>query len=181
MSLSVERQRGELPERGGSPAWVTLAAWIALCLAAGGVGAIASSGSRELYASLERSQWAPPAGAFGPVWTVLYLLMGISAWLVWRERPAEGTPAAAARRTGVALFVVQLALNALWTWLFFHWRQGSWALAEILVLWVAIAVTTFLFARVRRLAALLLLPYLGWVSFAAALTLDVWRRNPGLL
>ena len=180
MSLSVERQREE-PERRGSSAWLTLAAWIALCLAAGGVGAIASAGSREFYASLERSQWAPPGSVFGPVWTTLYILMGIAAWLVWRERPAEGTAAAKARSAGLALFVAQLALNALWTWLFFHWRQGSWAFAEIIVLWIAIAVTMFLFARVNRLAALLLLPYLGWVSFATALTLDVWRRNPGLL
>jgi translocator protein len=181
MSLSVERQRGELPDDRRSPAWLTLAAWIALSAAAGAVGAIASVNSREFYASLERSPWAPPGEVFGPVWTTLYVLMGIAAWLVWRERPAEGTAAASARRNGLVLFVVQLALNALWTWLFFRWRQGAFAFWEIVVLWLAIAVTMYLFARVNRLAALLLLPYLGWVTFATALTLDVWRRNPGLL
>ena len=181
MSLSVERQRGELPDERRSPAWLTLAAWIALSFAAGAVGAIASANSREFYGSLERSPWAPPGGVFGPVWSTLYLLMGIAAWLVWRERPGEGTAAASARRSGLALFVAQLVLNALWTWLFFYWRQGAWAFGEIIVLWIAIAATMFFFARVNRLAALLLLPYLGWVTFAAALTLDVWRRNPGLL
>ena len=181
MSLSVERQRGELPHEHSSPPWLTLAAWIALSFAAGAVGAIASAGSREFYASLERSQWAPPGWVFGPVWTTLYFLMGIAAWLVWRRRPPADTPAEAARRNGLTLFVVQLALNALWTWLFFAWRQGQWAFWEIVVLWIAIAATIALFARVSRVAALLMLPYLAWVTFAAALTWDVWRRNPGLL
>jgi tryptophan-rich sensory protein len=101
--------------------------------------------------------------------------MGIAAWLVWRERGWAGA------RGALLLFVAQLALNALWTWLFFAWRQGGLALAEIVVLLVLIAATMAAFARVRALAAALLAPYLLWVAFATALTAAVWRRNPGLL
>ena len=119
-----------------------------------------------------RPEWAPPASLFGPVWTVLYALMAIAAWLVWRTRGVRGA------RGALALFVAQLALNALWTWLFFAWRRGAWAFAEVLVLWVAVAATTVAFARHRRAAGALLVPYLGWVTFAAALTWAVWRLNP---
>jgi tryptophan-rich sensory protein len=105
------------------------------------------------------------------VWTVLYAFMGVAAWLVWRRR-AYGP---------IALFVVQLALNALWTWLFFAWRQGAASFVAIVVLWLLIAATMAAFWRVRRAAAALLAPYLAWVGFAAALTYAVWQRNPGLL
>ena len=180
MSLSVERQRGELPDDRRSPAWLTLAAWIALSAAAGAVGAIASVNSREFYASLERSPWAPPGEVFGPVWTTLYVLMGIAAWLVWRTRPTT-TADRTVRRRALTLFVGQLALNALWTWLFFAWRQGAAAFGEIVLLWIAVALTTWYFGRVRPLAAYLLVPYLAWVTFATALTWAVWRANPGRL
>jgi tryptophan-rich sensory protein len=106
---------------------------------------------------------------------VLYLLIGIAAWLVWRERGFAGA------RTALALFVVQLGANALWTWLFFAWRQGSLAFAEIVLLWILIAATVISFWRIRMLAGALLLPYLIWVSFAAALTWSVWQRNPEIL
>lgn len=160
--------------------WLALAGWIALAAIAGAVGSFATFDSREFYASLERSAWAPPGSVFGPVWTTLYLLMGIAAWLAWSERPPEGSDEARARRTGLVLFVVQLVFNALWSWIFFRWRSGAWAMADIVVLWLAIGATTLHFARVRTLAALLLLPYLAWVTYAAALTWDVWRRNPSL-
>jgi translocator protein len=101
--------------------------------------------------------------------------MGISAWLVWRVRGFSGAASA------LSVFVVQLLVNALWTWMFFVWRQGGLAFAEILLLWILIVVTIVLFSRVSKLAAVLLLPYLAWVSFAAALTLTTWRLNPGLL
>ena len=159
--------------------WLALAGWIALAAIAGAIGSLATLDSREFYASLERSSWAPPGSVFGPVWTALYLLMGIAAWLAWSERP-ETAEEAAARRTGLALFVAQLVFNALWSWIFFRWRSGMWAMADIVVLWLLIAATTLQFARVRTLAALLMLPYLAWVTYAAALTWDVWRRNPVL-
>lgn len=109
------------------------------------------------------------------MWSVLYLLMGVSAWLVWRAAGVSGA------RAALTLFVVQLAANALWTWLFFVWNRGALAFAEILVLWLLIAATIALFARVSGLAAILLAPYLAWVTFAAALSYAVWQRNPALL
>lgn len=160
--------------------WWALLGWVALAAAAGAVGAVASRNAADFYGALAKPAWAPPDWLFAPVWSVLYLLMGIAAWLVWRARPVvpEGTRH---RQRGLALFVGQLALNALWTWLFFAWRHGAAAFAEIVLLWLALALTTWQFGRVRPLAASLLVPYLGWVSFAAALTWAVWQRNPGQL
>lgn len=153
-----------------------LLGWLVLVGLAGGLGALASVDAATFYAQLNRPTWAPPAGVFGPVWSALYLLMAIAAWLVWRE-PAH----APARGSALGLFVVQLAFNALWSWLFFAWHRGAWAFADVLLLLVLIAVTAALFARVRPLAAWLLLPYLAWVAFASALTWAVWQANPGLL
>jgi tryptophan-rich sensory protein len=169
------------PENVGRRNAVALVGWIALAAAAGAIGSIASLDSREFYASLARPSWAPPGSVFGPVWTTLYILMGIAAWLVWRRRPDSGSEAARSRRLGLQLFVGQLALNALWTWLFFAWRQGGWAFAEIVALWLAIAATMWHFRRVQSQAAWLLAPYLAWVTYAAALTWAVWRGNPGAL
>jgi tryptophan-rich sensory protein len=151
-----------------------LAGWLLLALATGGIGAIASVDAASFYAQLERPAWAPPASVFGPVWTTLYVLMGIAAWLVWR------TPGATKSRA-LTLFVAQLAANALWSWLFFGWRLGALASIEVLVLLALIAATLLAFWRVSRLAALLLVPYLLWVAFASALTWSIWRANPGLL
>ncbi len=166
--------------RRGPPDWLALVGWLALSAAAGAVGAVASRDASDFYGALTKPSWAPPGWLFGPVWTTLYVLMGVAAWLVWRARPA--TPSdRASRRRGLALFVGQLALNALWTWLFFAWRRGALAFGEIVLLLLAILVTAWYFARVRPLAAYLLVPYLGWVSFATALTWAVWQRNPGQL
>jgi tryptophan-rich sensory protein len=155
--------------------WLGLVGWIAASLAAGAVGGIASADAPGFYAALDRPAWAPPGWLFGPVWTVLYLLMGTAAWLVWRE----GGWARA--RTALGLFVGQLLVNGGWTWLFFVWRRGDLALLEIVLLLGLILATLAAFARVRPLAAALLLPYLAWVAFAAALTASLWLRNPTLL
>lgn len=152
-----------------------LVTWLAVTVVAAALGGLASAAAGSFYAQLSRPGWAPPAAVFGPVWSVLYLMMGLAAWLVWRERGWRGA------RVALALFCVQLVANALWTWLFFAWRLGLWSLIDIVVLWGLIVGTIGGFWRVRRLAALLLLPYLAWVSFAAALTLAVWRLNPRLL
>jgi tryptophan-rich sensory protein len=112
---------------------------------------------------------------FGPVWTILYADMAISAWLIWR------THGFTAGRTALALFLVQLVLNALWSWLFFVWHEGDLAFAEVVVLWVLIVATIVAFWRLNRIPALLMLPYLAWVSFATALTYATWQLNPGLL
>lgn len=139
------------------------------------MGGFASANAGDFYRRLERPGWAPPGWLFAPTWTVLYLLMGVAAWLVWRERGIRGA------RAALSLFLVQLTVNALWTWLFFVWRLGGVAFAEILVLCALVAGTSGAFWRVRPLAGALLLPYLAWVTFASALTYSIWQRNPGLL
>ena len=152
-----------------------LVAWIAVSLAAGAIGGVASMNAGAFYGQLDRPPWAPPGWLFGPVWTALYVLMGIAAWLVWREAGWTGG------RAAFVLFFAQLALNALWTWLFFAWRNGALSLAGIVVLLIFIVATMIAFGRVSRPAAVLLVPYLCWVLFATALTAAVWSRNRGVL
>ncbi|MDH4041196.1 MAG: tryptophan-rich sensory protein [Gammaproteobacteria bacterium] len=152
-----------------------LAAWLAVTFIAAAVGAIASVNAGSFYTQLVQPAWAPPASVFGPVWTVLYIMMGVAAWLVWR---IDGYRAASG---ALALFLVQLVLNSLWTWLFFVWHLGALALAEILLLWLLIVANLVAFYRLRALAGWLLLPYLLWVSFASVLTCAMWQLNPGTL
>lgn len=152
-----------------------LAGWLVLSFAAAAIGAVASINAGEFYQQLIRPDWAPPAWLFGPVWSVLYLLMGIAAWLVWREHGFRGAQAA------LSLFIIQLAANALWTWLFFAWQSGSLAFIEIIILWALILATIAAFWRASPLAGALLLPYLAWVTFAVALTFAAWRLNPQTL
>lgn len=154
---------------------IGLFGWLAIAACAAVIGAIASVDAKTFYAQLAQPSWAPPAWLFGPVWTALYALMGVAAWLVWRERGS-------ARRHGaLALFGVQLAVNALWSWLFFAWHLGAVAFGEIVLLVLLIVATVLSFWRIRPLAGALLLPYLAWVSLATALTWALWRANPALL
>ena len=152
-----------------------LAGWLLASFAAAAMGGLASVNAAGFYGDLVRPPWAPPAWLFGPVWSVLFLLMGVAAWLVWRDHGFRGAGAA------LKLYLAQLLANALWSWLFFAWRQGAFAFAEVVVLWLLIAATIFSFWRLHRLAALLLVPYLAWVSFAAALNFVLWRLNPEVL
>lgn len=155
--------------------WLALAGWLALTLAAGGIGAIASANVKTFYEALDRPSWAPPAAVFGPVWTLLYIGMGVAAWLIWRERGFERA------RGALGLFIAQLAVNALWSWLFFGWHRGALAFADIVILLALILATIASFAKIRKAAALLLVPYLAWVAFATALNYSVWQRNLSLL
>ena len=168
-----------MPTYSGRPSAVVQVVGLLVALAvtflAATAGAVASVDAGAFYSQLDRPGWAPPGWLFGPVWSVLYTLMAIAAWLVWRR---VGFPQAT---VAISLFVSQLVANALWSWVFFAWRLGALAVVEVLVLWGLVAATVVAFGRIQRVAALLLLPYLAWVSFAAALTLAVWRRNPGLL
>ena len=154
---------------------IGLLGWIVVTFAASAAGARASISASDFYAELTQPAWAPPAWLFGPVWTTLFALMAIAAWLVWRNGGF------ASNRNALLLFLVQLGLNVLWSWLFFAWRLGGLAFAEVLMLWAAILATIVLFWRAKALAGLLLVPYLLWVSFAAALNFALWRSNPGLL
>jgi tryptophan-rich sensory protein len=149
----------------------TLVVCVGLCFAAGYVGSIFTGKSvGGWYASLSKPSWTPPNAVFGPVWSALYLLMGIAAWLVWRSS-APGTALA------LSLFGVQLLLNVAWSALFFGLRLPAAGFAEICVLWLAIGATALAFSRVSVLAACLMLPYEAWVTFAAALNLAIWRMN----
>ena len=150
-------------------------AWLAICFIAAGFGAVASVQAGSFYLSLSRPEWAPPASVFGPVWTALYASMAISAWLVWREGGFRHA------RPALILFLTQLALNALWSWLFFACRLGALAFVDVLLLWTLIVATLIAFWRIRPLAGALLVPYLLWVSFAAALNYTVWQLNPTML
>ena len=152
-----------------------LIGWLLLCFALAAVGGFASVRAPEFYAELQRPSWSPPAWLFGPVWTVLYALMGIAAWLVWREKGFAGA------RFALGLFAGQLVANALWSWLFFAWRLGTLSLLDIAILWALIVATIVSFWRVKPLAGVLLLPYLAWVSFAAALNYSLYQLNPELL
>jgi len=147
-----------------------LVLWLAASLAAGWIGSRFMPG--EWYASLAKPAWTPPSAVFGPVWTALYVLMGVAAWLVWRKAGFSGAPVA------LGLFVTQLALNALWSYLFFGAHRPGAAFAEIVVLWCVILATAIGFWRIRPAAAALLIPYLCWVGFASALNFQLWRLNP---
>lgn len=154
---------------------VGLAGWLIVSFIAAAIGARASIQAGSFYSELARPDWAPPASVFGPVWTVLYVLMGIAAWLVWRDGGFR------AARFALTLFLAQLAVNALWTWLFFGWHRGALAFADILLLWTLIVATLLTFWRIRPLAGALLVPYLLWVTFAVTLNYAVWQLNPQAL
>jgi tryptophan-rich sensory protein len=155
------------------PTWKNAAAF-AVCIAvtflapALGVSAIPS----EWYASLRKPSWNPPPWIFGPVWTVLYVMMATAAWLVWRRGGW------AVQRRALTLYLVQLTLNAAWTPLFFGLKMPGLAFAEILLLLTAILATAFAFRGVNKLAASLLVPYIAWVGFATFLNFTLWRLNP---
>ncbi len=148
-----------------------LLAWLAVSFLAALIGGIASASAGDFYRSLVRPAWAPPPWLFAPVWTLLYLLMAVAAWLVWRRHGFGGAGAE------LILFLAQLAVNALWSWLFFAWRRGGLAFAGALALAVLVAATLASFWRLQAPAGALLVPYLAWVTFASALTWAVWQRN----
>lgn len=162
------QQHSRMQQAGG------LLAWLLLTFAVAAVGGLGSSGAGPFYAQLARPGWSPPGWIFGPMWSLLYLLMAVAAWLVWRAGGCN-------QRRTLALHVAQLAANALWSWLFFRWRLGAVAFAEVIVLWLLIAATIDAFRRTSVAAAWLLVPYLAWVGFATVLTYATWRLNPGLL
>ncbi|MEO6871252.1 MAG: TspO/MBR family protein [Chthoniobacterales bacterium] len=146
-----------------------LVLWIALTFVAPALGFRAKPD--EWFASLTKPGFNPPSWVFAPVWTILYLLMAIATWLVWRQGGWE-------RQTfPLSLYLVQLVLNAAWTPLFFGAHRIGLALIDIVLQWLAIAATLFVFARVDALAAWLFVPYLAWVSFATVLNFEFWRRN----
>jgi tryptophan-rich sensory protein len=146
---------------------------IVLCQLAGFIGSLFTSPAIPTwYAALEKPSFNPPNWLFAPVWTVLFLLMGISLYLVWRKS-SDGH----STKTALAFFALQLTLNVLWSMLFFGLRSPLAGLMEIIVLWTAILLTLITFYRISKPAGLLLIPYILWVSFAAVLNYHLWRLN----
>lgn len=150
---------------------VGLAVFGVAVAAAAAIGGLAAASAADRYGELVQPSWAPPAWLFGPVWTVLYVTIAVAGWLVWRKAGWSGA------RTALTVFAAQLVLNALWTPLFFGAEQFGLAFAEIVLLWLTIIATIVLFARHSRPAALLLVPYLAWVTFASTLNLAIWVLN----
>jgi tryptophan-rich sensory protein len=162
--------QAHLPE--GASQWIGLAVAVGVCFAAAAVGSIYTTPAIPgWYASLQKPAWNPPNWVFGPVWTLLYLMMAVAAWLVWRERGFAGATLA------LAFFSLQLVLNALWSIIFFGWRNPALALVEIFFLWAAIFTTMLAFWRVSHAAGWLMWPYLLWVTFAGFLNLAIWKLN----
>ncbi len=149
--------------------WIALGVFLATCFAVATLGAMVTGPAvRDWYPTLAKPAWTPPAWLFGPVWTALYAMMALAGWMTWRLR-----------RWSAALgwFAVQLLLNATWSPLFFGGRMIGAAVVNIVLLWFAIARTTIAFWRITPVAGWLLLPYLIWVTYAAALNMAIWRLN----
>lgn len=138
------------------------------------LGAVASVHAAAFYAQLDQPSWAPPAWLFRPLWSLLFPMMAVAAWRIGGVAKPSAAPA-------LPLYLAQLAFNALWSWRFLAWHLGAPAFACIVMLWLKIVATIALFGRRERLAAVLLWPYLAWVSFAGLLCLSIWQRNPALL
>ncbi|MEM6581988.1 MAG: TspO/MBR family protein [Pseudomonadota bacterium] len=152
-----------------------LVLWFIVCFAFSAIGALASVQAKSFYQQLTQPAWAPPGWVFGPVWTVLFACMAIAVWLVWRNGGFQDN------RSAITVFFIQLGFNALWSWLFFAWNLGMMAFIEVLILWLLIFATLVLFWHKSKLAGALFVPYLLWVSFAAALNYSLWQLNPLIL
>jgi tryptophan-rich sensory protein len=145
----------------------SLAIFVALCVATASTGAIFQPG--DWYETLEKPSWTPPNWSFGVVWTVLYIMIAVAGWLVWRQAGASAA---------IVAWGAQLVLNAAWSWLFFGRRRMDLAMVDVVALWLSIAAFILFAWPVSPWAALLFVPYLVWVSIAAALNRTVWRMNP---
>jgi benzodiazapine receptor len=151
--------------------WTSFLVFLILSFLAALAGVIATGPNIETwYRDLMKPSWTPPDYIFGPVWSALYLLMAIAAWLVWLKRDA-------AKVIPMTLFVIQLILNAAWTWFFFHYHNPDMAFAEIIVLWFAILGTMITFWKERPIAGVLMFPYIAWVSFATVLNFSIMVLN----
>lgn len=148
-----------------------LAGFLIACFAAAASGAVFRPG--PWYKALRKPVWTPPDWLFAPAWTVLFLLIAVAGWMVWRTHGFGGAALA------LAVYFVHLALNAAWSAIFFGLRRPDLAFVEVVLLWLSILATIVLFLPLERAAAMMLLPYLAWVSFAAALNLAIWRLNRG--
>ncbi len=146
---------------------------IAIPVATGSLsGFFTVTGVGSWYQTIQKPSWNPPGWVFGPVWTALYVMMGISLYLVWKSNAGQSL-----KKMAFTLFAIQLTLNFFWSYIFFTLQSPGWALAEILVLWLFILLAIFAFAKISKPAAWLLVPYICWVSFASILTYTIWQLN----
>ncbi len=154
------------------PQWIVLIGFLlAVAVIAGAGSLFTSTGVSTWYRQLIRPSWTPPDWLFGPVWTVLYIGMAVSVWLVWKQRLPRS-------RWAIAVWLLQLLLNGAWSPIFFGAHSIGGGLITIVLLWLAILATVSVFWRVSRVAAILMLPYLAWVTFASVLNLALWKMNP---
>ncbi len=142
-------------------------------LIGGSAGFFTTSGVKGWYALANKPSFNPPNWIFAPVWTALYILMGIALYLVWKSTNTT----LAVKQTALILFVVQLTLNFFWSILFFKFQLTGWAFVEIIAMWVAILFTIPWFGKISSTAAWLLVPYICWVSFASVLNYSIWKLN----
>lgn len=151
---------------------IKLVTAVLLTVVLGAVGGIVTSAEIPVwYATLNKPSFNPPNWLFGPVWTMLYLLMGISCFLVWK------LPVTEQRNKALRLFIIQFALNFCWSFIFFRMHAVGWALIEMAILWIAILLTIIQFSKLSKTAAWLLVPYIAWVSFALLLNAAIWKLN----
>lgn len=157
----------------GMKNWMKLVISIGIPVAVGAIaGLFTNTEINTWYQDIDKPTWQPPGWVFGPVWTLLYVLMGVAFYLVWKSNaPAK------AKRMAITLWVIQLVFNFFWSFIFFRQHQIDWALAEILVLWFFILLTIIYFSRISKLAAWLMVPYISWVSFASLLTYAIYQLN----
>lgn len=153
--------------------FVALAGFLGICLGVAGAGALMTFPSlTPWYANLNKPQWNPPNTIFGPVWTTLFILMALAAWLIWYERERKNIG------TAMVWFFVQLLLNCAWSGLFFAFHSPGAALLDVILLWSSILICIGCYWRINRMAACLMIPYLLWVTFAFFLNLTIWKLNP---
>ena len=153
---------------------IKLVVAVVLTVGIGSIGGIFTATEiQRWYLQLNKPSWNPPNWLFAPVWTTLYLLMGIALYLIWKAEPV----AADTKRWAIIIFIAQFALNFLWSFIFFKQHQPGWAFVEIVVMWLAIFCTIIAFSKINTTAAWLLVPYISWVSFAAILNYSIWQLN----
>ena len=151
---------------------LALVGWLVLCLAVGGVSSTFNVHAIPTwYKTLVKPPLNPPNWVFPVVWSTLYVLMAVAVWLIWKTRPS------ACRISGMRLFLAQLLFNFLWSWIFFGQHQIAAAVADIVLLWIAILLSILTFKKMSHTAAWLMVPYLAWVTFAAYLNIAIWRLN----
>ncbi|MEO5683025.1 MAG: TspO/MBR family protein [Chitinophagaceae bacterium] len=146
---------------------------IVLAVGIGSLGGIFTAPEiQSWFLHLNKPAWNPPNWLFAPVWTSLYIMMGIAFYLVWKDPSNTDS-----KRWAIIIFIAQFALNFFWSYIFFRQHQMGWAFVEIVVLWVAILCTIIAFSKINKTAAWLLVPYISWVSFAAVLNYTIWQLN----